>query len=245
MASSLSKSQRNKIEAYIIGFFDILDKSGTNSKYYKDLMAEMSDTQFIKWISKKYPFKFQVRQSVTEPSMSDCIKACDYTGVPLLEEIYLPYLYKDKDGNPVKTAKCLVGYQHHKKEQQIVTKKSKWSLDTANRDMKGGRLIGQDKGTAISDREFEGLATLGLYNTMYEFSRPKADSMRAKSAMTAAISSKGYVTQEDIPNDPDDSLSRHLVDVYMMSALLETNLLNEDGYTSYILKNRQRQVERQ
>ena len=69
--------------------------------------------------------------------------------------------------------------------------------------------------------------------------------MRAKSAMTAAISSKGYVTQEDIPNDPDDSLSRHLVDVYMMSALLETNLLNEDGYTSYTLKNRQRQVERQ
>ena len=126
-----------------------------------------------------------------------------------------------------------------------MTKKSKWSLDTANRDMKGGRLIGQDKGTAISDREFEGLASLGLYNTMYEFAKPKADALRAKSAMNAAISTKGFVTQEDIPNDPDDSLSRHLVDVYMMSALLETNLVNEDGYTSYTLKNRQRQVQRQ
>ena len=56
MASTLSKSQRNKIEAYIIGFFDILDKSGTNSKYYKELMSAMTDTQFLKWISKKYPF---------------------------------------------------------------------------------------------------------------------------------------------------------------------------------------------
>lgn len=245
MAKTISQAQRKKIESYIIGFFDILDKSGTNSRYYKELFSTMTDTKFMEFISKKYPFKFQMRQTVTEPSMADCVKACDYTGVPLLEEIYLPYLYTDKNGNPVKTAKCMVGYQHHKKVQQIVTKKSKWSLETENRDMKGGRLIGQDKGTAISDREFEGLATLGLYDTMYEFARPKADSMKAKAAMNAAISTKGFVTQDDIPNDPNDSLSRNLVDVYMMSALLETNLVNEDGYTAYALKNKHRQVQRQ
>lgn len=96
----------------------------------------------------------------------------------------------------------------------------------------------------ITGTEFEGLASLGLYNTMYEFSRPKADALRAKSAMNAAISTKGYVTQEDIPNDPDDMLSRHLVDVYMMSALLQTNLLGEDNYFAYTLKNKHRQVER-
>lgn len=245
MAKTISQAQRKKIESYIIGFFDILDKSGTNSRYYKELFSTMTDAKFMEFISKKYPFKFQMRQTVTEPSMADCVKACDYTGVPLLEEIYLPYLYRDKNGNPVKTAKCMVGYQHHKKVQQIVTKKSKWSLETENRDMKGGRLIGQDKGTAISDREFEGLATLGLYDTMYEFARPKADSMKAKAAMNAAISTKGFVTQDDIPNDPNDSLSRNLVDVYMMSALLETNLVNEDGYTVYTLKNKHRQVQRQ
>lgn len=245
MATALSKAQRKKIEDYIIGFFDVLDKSGTNSRYYKELFSTMSDSQFLTMLKKKYPFKFQMRQSVTEPTMADCVEACDYTGVPLLESIYVPYLYKDKDGNAVKTAKCMVGYQHHKKVQQIVTKKSKWSLDTSNRDMKGGRLIGQDKGTAISDREFEGLATLGLYNTMYEFARPKADAMQAKAAMNAAISTKGYVSQEDIPNDPDDSLSRHLVDVYMMSALLETNLLNKDGYTQYTLKNKKKRIERE
>ena len=229
--TALSKSQRKKIEDFVIEVFDVLDKSGTNSKYYKELFSSLTDEQFLSMIKKKYPFKFQMKQSVTEPTMSDCVEACKKTGVPLLESIYVPYL--------------LVGYQHHKKVQQIVTKKSKWSLDTENRDMKGGRLIGKDKGTAISDREFEGLATLGLYNTMYEFARPKADAMQAKAAMNAAISTKGYVSQEDIPNDPDDSLSRHLVDVYMMSALLETNLLNQDSYTQYTLKNKKRQVERE
>ena len=132
-----------------------------------------------------------------------------------------------------------------KKVQQIVTKKSKWSTSVDNRDMKTGRLLGADKGTAISDREFEGLATLGLYNTMYEFAKPKGDALKAKAAMNNAISTKGFVTQQDIPNDLDDSLSRNYLDVCLMSALFETNLTNVDGYTAYTLKQRQRRVERE
>ena len=242
--ATITKKQRADIEKTVIEFFDILDKSGVNSSYYKELFSDMSDAQFVKFLSGKYPFKFQMRQSVTEPSMTDIIKACDYTGVPLLEEIYLPYLYTNKDGKAVKTAKCMVGYNHQKKVQQIVTKKSKWSVEVENRDMRSGRLIGADKGAATSDREFESMVTLGLDNTMYEFAKPKADNIKAKTAMNAAISTKGYVTQDDIPNDPSDSLSRNMVDVYMMSALLETNLTNADGYTQYTLKNRHRAVER-
>lgn len=242
--ATITKKQRADIEKTVIEFFDILDKSGVNSNYYKELFSDMSDAQFVKFLSGKYPFKFQMRQSVTEPSMTDIIKACDYTGVPLLEEIYLPYLYTNKDGKAVKTAKCMVGYNHQKKVQQIVTKKSKWSVEVENRDMRSGRLVGADKGAATSDREFESMVTLGLDNTMYEFAKPKADNIRAKTAMNAAISTKGYVTQDDIPNDPSDSLSRNMVDVYMMSALLETNLTNADGYTQYTLKNRHRAIER-
>lgn len=245
MAEALTKAKRQKIEEYVIGFFDILDTSGTNSDYYKKLFSEMTDAQFMKFISGKYPFKFQMRQSVTEPTMSDIIKACEYTGAPLLEEVYLPYLYENSNGEAVKSKKCLVGYIHLKKVQQIITKKNKWGVEVENRDMKSGRLIGKDKGTAISDREFESLAALNLNDTMFEFAKPRADYLRSKAAMNAAISTKGYATQEDIPNDPDDSLSRNLVNVYMMSALLESNLVNVDGYTAFTLKNKQRKVERQ
>ena len=246
MADSKKKTySRQEIEAFILKGFDIIDKSGANSKYYKELMANMTDAQFKKFISKKYPFRFQQRQGVTEPTMDDIIKACDYTGVPLIEDVYLPYLYENKDGEPVKAHKCFVGYQHHKKVQQFVSKKSKWGVETSNRDMKGGRLLGNDKGAAISDREFEGFATLELYNSMYEFSRPRADSMRAKDAMYAAISTKGFVTQADIPNEDDDMLSRGLIDAYMTSALLDTNLLHKDGYTAYTLKKKRQQLREQ
>lgn len=244
MATTISKQKRKEIEKTIIEFFDILDKSGTNSNYYREVFSDMSDAAFIKFISSKYPFKFQLRQTKTEPTMDDVIKACEYTGVPLLENIYLPYLYRNKEGKAVRTAKCLVGYIHMDRVQQIVTKKSKWSTEIENRDMRSGRLIGDDKGAGTSDREFESLVTFGLTNTMFEFAKPKADYMKAKSAMNAAISTKGYVTQADIPDDPSDSLSKNMVDVYMMSALLETNLTMADGYTAYSLKNKSRAVER-
>ena len=64
MATALSKAQRKKIEDYVIGFFDVLDKSGTSSRYYKELFASMSDAQFLAMLKQKYPFKFQMRQSV-------------------------------------------------------------------------------------------------------------------------------------------------------------------------------------
>ena len=245
MATKLTKKKIEEIKEFIYKGFDIIDKSDTNTDYYKNLFDNMTDEEFEKFLAKKYPFKFQMKQSVTEPRMADIVKACDYTGVPLLEKIYLPYYYKNSKGEPVKTAKCMVGYQHIKKVQQIVTKKSKWSTSVDNRDMKTGRLLGADKGTAISDREFEGLATLGLYNTMYEFAKPKGDALKAKAAMNNAISTKGFVTQQDIPNDIDDSLSRNYLDVCLMSALFETNLTNVDGYTAYTLKQRQRKIERE
>lgn len=240
----ITKKQRQEVEELVIQFFDTLDKSKVNSEYYKNLFSTMTDAQFVKFISKDYPFKFQLRQSVTEPTMDDIIKACDLTGVPLLEEIYLPYYYKNSKGEPVKTAKCMVGYNHIKKVQQVVTKKSKWSTEVENRDMKSGRLLGQDKGTAISNREFESLVALGLENTMYEFARPKADAMKAKNAMNAAISAKGYVTQADIPNDEDDMLSRNMINAYLLSAHISTNLLNTDNYTTYTLKEKRKAIER-
>ena len=80
---------------------------------------------------------------------------------------------------------------------------------------------------------------------MYEFAKPKGDALKAKAAMNNAISTKGFVTQQDIPNDIDDSLSRNYLDVCLMSALFEPNLTNVDGYTAYTLKQRQRKIERE
>ena len=234
----MTKKQRQEIETLVISSMDILDKSGTNSEYYKNLFAQMSDTQFEKFIAKKFPFKFQYRPSVVEPSMDDAKEALKYIGVPLMEKITEPYIYTNKDGVPVNTKECLVVYIHHKPVQQFITKKNKWAMDTSNRDMKSGRLVGVDKGAVTSDREFESMAVQGMDKTMREFYTIRADAMNAKNLTNNIIGSTGMLRLDDIPIDRDDSLSKNLMNVYMIGAHINSNLLNEGNYTQYTLNKR-------
>lgn len=235
----MTKKQRDEIETLVLESMKVLDKSGTNTDYYKDLFSRMSDTQFTSFISKKFPFKFHYRPSVVEPSMDDAAKALKFIGVPLMEKINEPHVYVNKNGVPVTTKECLVIYIHHKPVQQFITKKNKWSMDTSNRDMKTGRLVGADKGAVTSDREFESMAVQGMDKTMREFYTIKADAMAAKNLANNIIGTTGMLRLDDIPIDKDDSLSKNLMNVYMIGAHINSNLINEGNYTPYTLKRRQ------
>lgn len=235
---AISKSARQEIEALVIKTFDIVDKSKTNSEYYKNLFANMDDIQFEKFIKKRLPFRFMQRTSVTEPTMADITDALKFIGVPLMEKIALPYMHS-KDGKPVMTQEAFVGYTHHKKVQQIITKKNKWSVDISNRDMKTGRLVHGDKGAATSDREMESLVTLGLEKTLEEFAGPKADSMLAKNVMYKEIDTLGQVRLSDLPKNSSDSIANNLVSAYLVGAHLHSNIVDTDYYTPYTLKKSQ------
>lgn len=234
----MTKKQREEIETLVLSSMDILDKSGTNTEYYKDLFSRMSDNQFQNFIAKKFPFKFQYKPSVVEPSMDDAKNALDYIGVPLMEKITEPNVYVNEKGIPVNTKECLVIYIHHKPVQQFITKKNKWSINIDNRDMKTGRLIGADKGTVTSDREFESMAVQSMDKTMREFYTIKADTMNAKNLANNIIGSTGILRLDDIPIDKGDSLSKNLMNVYMIGAHLNSNILNEGNYTQYTLNKR-------
>ena len=94
--------QRLKAERLIYQIYDILDPSGRNTEFWKNEFNNMNDDQFKKYISKSFPFYFQTG-AFKEPSMAEISKALDALNVPLLEPVYLPYKYKDSDGNPMKT----------------------------------------------------------------------------------------------------------------------------------------------
>ena len=234
----MTKKQREEIETLVLSSMDIIDKSGTNTEYYKGLFGKMSDTQFQSFISKKFPFKFHYKPSVVEPSMDDIRQALDSIGVPLMEKITEPNVYVNEKGIPVNTKECLVIYIHHKPVQQFITKKNKWSIDTKNRDMKTGRLVGADKGAVTSDREFESMAVQSLDKTMREFYTVRADAMSAKNLANNIIGTTGMLRLDDIPVDKYDSLSKNLMNVYMIGAHINSNLLNEGNYTQYTLNKK-------
>ena len=240
----ISKQKRNEIESLIYKVFDTVDKSGMNSEYYKKIFADMTDNDFYKFLQRRLPFRFHTEVFKAEPKMYDIFDAFKILNKPLLEKVNVPHVYTNKDGVPIQTKECVVVYIHLKRLKQTAAKKTTVAIDIDHRDMRTGLLSGGDKGGKETDREFESLAVMGLEYTMDEFSRPRADSLRAVAQMNNAIAAKGYVSEKDINIEKDDSLAKNMLNVYLIGANIHSNLVDEDYMTPYTIRNKKQSIER-
>lgn len=238
-------AKRQQAEELIYKVMDTLDKEGYNSSYYKSLFAKMNDMEFFNFCKRNLPFRFHTKPFVIEPKMYDIEDALKILGVPLLEKVALPYLYVDKEGNPVWSKECMVIYIHVKKMKQFITKKNSTPTGIDNRDMKSGLLVSFDKGGKTSDREMESLAVMGLDNTMEEMSTYRADYMDAKSAAYQTISTLGTLSRDDITISEDDSISKNTLNAYMVSSLITTNILNQDYLLPKTIADRKQKIRRE
>ena len=230
--------KRQQAEELIYKIYDTVDPSKTNSDYYRKIFATMTDKDFEEFCKRRLPFRFHNSVFKVEPKMYDIIDAFKVLDKPLLEKVKLPYVYKNTKGEPVETQECMVIYIHLKRMKQMLTKKNNTAMNIENRDMKTGRLIGEDKGGQETDKEFESLATMGLDWTMDEFARPKADAMSAISQMSSAILANGFVSDKDLQIPTDDSLGKNMLNAYLLGAHIASNLVDIDYMTPYTAKNR-------
>lgn len=238
-------TKRQQAEELIYKVLDALDPQEYNSSYYKAMFAEMTDSEFLEFCKRNLPIRFHTKPFVIEPKMYDIEAALKILGVPLLEKIALPYLYIDKDGNPVWSKEALVIYIHLKKMKQFITKKNSTPTGIDNRDMKTGLLVSFDKGGKTSDREMEALAVMGLDETMKELSTWRADYMDAKSTAYQVISTLGRISEEDVSLEETDSIAKNTLNAYLTSALINTNILNEDYLLPKTLADRHRKIVRE
>ena len=225
--------KRQQAEELIYKVFDAIDKTHTNSDYYKKIFSNMTDNDFEEFCKRRLPFRFHTKVFNVEPKMYDVIEAFNILEKPLLEKVKLPYVYINSKGEPIETAECMVIYIHLKRMKQMLSKKNHTSIHNDDRNTKTGLLGGHDKGGKETDREFESLATMGLDYTMDEFARPRADAMNAKSQMSAAILSKGYVEDKDLFLAKNDSIAKNLLNTYLIGAHIHSNLIDIDYMTPY------------
>ena len=237
--------QRQEAEELVYKVLDTADKTKTNSDYYRKLFANMSDEDFMNFCKRRLPFRFHQEVFKIEPKMYEIVDAFKVLNKPLLERVKLPYVYINKDGEPVESQECLVLYIHIKRMKQMLAKKTSTAINTEKRDMKTGLLVSEDKGGKETDREFESLATMGLEYTMDEFARPKADAMAMAAQMSNTIMAKGFVSEKDLQLAKDDSIGKNLLNVYLMGAHIHSNLVDIDYMTPHTAKNKQHAIERQ
>lgn len=223
------KKKRQEAEKLIYEVLDAADKTHTNSDYYKQLFASMTDEQFYKFFQRRLPIRFHQSAFKVEPKMYEITEAFKKMKVPLFERVNLPYLHKDENGNPIQSKEALVMYLHIKRMKQMLSKKNNTAINIANRDMQTGLLTNHDKGGKTSDREFEAAAILNLDWTMDELARPRADGMVTKEKMYSAIADKGYVTAEEVGVEPNESSAQALLYTYLIGANIISNIQGEDG----------------
>jgi hypothetical protein len=237
--------KRKEVEEMVYKVMDLLDPTQQNSQFYKAKFAKMNDKQFMNFFSQDFPLKFQTRLFEIEPSMKQISDALDYIHVPMIEQMNLPFEYRAKDGTPVKSDDALILYVPIRKVKQFLSKKNSMSTNISNRDMKSGLLQTIDKNGNTSDREMESLAVMGLDASMKELATYRADSMNAKDEFYSMINTTGMVRQSDVDVETSDSLARNELNVYLLGAGLNSNLINEGNYLRHTLTSRGRKTERE
>lgn len=230
--------KRKQAEELIYKTFDAVDKSKTNSDYYKKIFAKMTDEEFFKFFKKRLPLRFHMDVFNLEPKLYEILDGFKVLNKPFFEKVNMPHIYTAPDGTPVQSESCAVLFINIKRMKQFNTKKMSNAINIENRD-KFGSLVSHDKGGKETDREFETLAIAGLEYTMDEFARPKADAMSAMAQMSNIIMNKGFVHMDDLQIAKDDSIGKNALNVYLLGAHIHSNLVDIDYMTPYTAKNKQ------
>ena len=225
------KDRRKVFMDYLDSILNTLDPSGANSKLYHEKFDKMSDNQFDSYIKRffeddKQNFYLEIVEYERDLTMEQINACAEMMGVPLYERIAMPYLSGDKDNVMVSRAKVPVGYIHEKRMPQTLMKKSAASIKIEKRNPKTGQVVGEDKNARNSDSEVYSLATLGAMNALKEFMSARADDMKAKNEMYAAIAKNGYVSLEELSDDPKDKVALSTFDVYFLMQGLRTNMVD-------------------
>jgi hypothetical protein len=223
-------AKRKKTQELVLGTMDILDKTGKNTKFYKELFDSMTDEKFESWIKDflsdpEKNFYMEILPYVNEPVLQQIKKAADYIGIPLEEYVY--FRHDGNKDNPIRTReKVPTGYIHLRRLQQILSKKQSYSININQRNMKTGQVTGDDKIARVTNVENFALTAMGADKALKEFLGPRADNTAEKLQMLKKISTDRYIQLKDLSSDPEDSQTLQTVDAYFIGSGIKTDLLS-------------------
>lgn len=235
---AIDKKTIAAIKEKIFKAFKIIDETGQNTEYYKKKFAKMSDQEFVNFFKQDFPLKFQTKIFEIDPKIHQIINLLKFLKVPITERVTMPFLYRNKNGEGVRTQPILIVYLPLKRLKQMVQKKVGYSTNISKRDYRTGLLIDTDKNGNSTDREFESLAIQEFDYALREVMYYRADSMKAKNEFYNAINNVGMVSQKDISVENDDSIARNLISAYLLGSHIRSNMVMEDDYLPRTLKKK-------
>ena len=233
---------RPKMEDMIYKFFSTIDKSGNNTRKYKELFEPMSDVQFKKYFKNLFENKdaYLILDIVDYEHtlvLDDIEKAAKVINVPLYEYVTLPHLSMDKENAITTKIPVPVGYINIKRTQQTLMKKNGISTDISQRSALTNQVTGKDKNGRESDMENIMLTSLGMKNTLKELNAPRADDSVMKQQMLRDIALNGYTRLADMDDEIENKTTLNTVDCYIRGMSIESDLVTRGLMLNSTLKN--------
>ena len=215
---------------YMTNVYDILDPSGDNSKMFHVKWNSLSDDDFDKEVRKffedeKSEFYLEIVEYERDLLLDNVIKCAEYQKVPLFEYVAVPHINGSLDNVVVTPEPVPVGYIHAKRLQQTLLKKNTGSISIKKRNSITGQVMNEDKNARNSNVETYSLVASGADNALKEFMGPRADDMKAKNQMYSDIARDGFVSLENLDNDPANKVALNSLDVYFTMQGFRTNLV--------------------
>lgn len=225
-------ANRSAIEKLIYDVMEKLDPSGRNVSKYKDMLEHLDDKEFEKWMKhfledENEQFIIDIVEYENDLSLENCENAAKVLGIPLSERVFMPHLTMDKKNAIVSKEKCIVGYINTKRTQQLLYKKNGLAVSNERTSHLTGQVIGDDEHGRNSDIEAAMLISLGADKILQEFHGPRADDVVMRREISQQIAEKGFVSLEDLHNDPRNKTTLNTVGMYLLTMGLDHSLLGE------------------
>jgi hypothetical protein len=225
---NVAQMKKDIIKLITKGFAEIDTPTKQNTEFYRKMIDSMPEQKFIKWLK---GFLEDPDQNLyleidtdNEPSIDKIQKAAKDLGIPLEYPVY--YRHGIFANNPKPTLEpVMVGIIPIKMLQQTTPIKVKRGHNISHRSSRTGQVIGKSKVVAVSEPERNALLAIGATNTLKELTGPRADNQKAKQILYERIANGEPLRLADMPDEPEDKTSMVTLNVYLLGACLESDLL--------------------
>ena len=226
----MTPEKRKRMENAIYTFFKTLDPTGTNTKFYQERFATMSDGEFDRYFrgffaDDKAYLQFHLIDYKVPLEMKNIKTTSEKFKIPLFVNVYQPHLTMDKR-NVVRTPMPVPDiFLNIKRTQQTVMHKNGLSTNIDTRSPLTNQLVGNDKNGRSSDLENTMLVSMGLNYTLQELNGPRADDMVMKNQMQRDISTKGYYKQTESESNVENKTTLNTVNTYLLGMGVQSDLV--------------------
>lgn len=233
--ATIDISKRKEAENLLYKVIDALDPTGTNTKWYRELFASMSDKKFKDLMMDMFNdfnlnFILQLKDYEREVKLEYCENAAKVLNIPLEEPLIMPFVNMDLEHPTVSKYPVIVGYHNEQRTQQTNAKKNSTSIHISQRSAITGQVSGDDKNGRSSDAENMALTLFGATNILKELNGFRGDGVKRNNYAIAQIASTGECDLDAIEEHGgiEDRTTLNAVDMMFMGMHVKTDLVTPD-----------------